>query len=96
MFYGAIEAGGTKFVCAVSDGQFEIIDRISIPTTSPTETLEQVFKFFDQRRCDCPGGFPFHFILFSPPGFKNQEFILCRVSIIDHGGRILGKYSECK
>lgn len=48
MFYGAIEAGGTKFVCAVSDGQFEIIDRISIPTTSPTETLEQVFKFFDQ------------------------------------------------
>jgi fructokinase len=48
MLYGAIEAGGTKFVCAVSDGQFEIIDRISIPTTSPTETLEQVFEFFNQ------------------------------------------------
>jgi fructokinase len=48
MLYGAIEAGGTKFVCAVSNGQFEIIDRISIPTTSPTETLDQVFNFFDQ------------------------------------------------
>ncbi|RSK55162.1 ROK family protein [Bacillus canaveralius] len=48
MYYGAIEAGGTKFVCAVSDDQFVIKDRISIPTTSPAETLNQVFEFFDQ------------------------------------------------
>jgi fructokinase len=48
MLYGAIEAGGTKFVCAVSNSQFEIIERISVPTTTPTETLEQVFHFFDQ------------------------------------------------
>ncbi|HET7579905.1 MAG TPA: ROK family protein [Bacillales bacterium] len=48
MHYGAIEAGGTKFVCAVSNEQFEIIDRISIPTTSPPETLDQVFAFFDR------------------------------------------------
>ncbi|PLR81651.1 fructokinase [Bacillus canaveralius] len=48
MYYGAIEAGGTKFVCAVSDDQFVIKDRISIPTSSPAETLNQVFEFFDQ------------------------------------------------
>lgn len=46
--YGAIEAGGTKFVCAVSDKQLEIKERLSIPTTTPEETLKQVFDFFDQ------------------------------------------------
>lgn len=48
MMYGAIEAGGTKFVCAVSDEQLEIKERVSIPTTTPEETLKQVFGFFDQ------------------------------------------------
>lgn len=48
MYYGAIEAGGTKFVCAVSNESFDIIDRISIPTTLPNETIEKVFQFFDK------------------------------------------------
>ncbi|MCM3763839.1 ROK family protein [Neobacillus niacini] len=47
MYFGAIEAGGTKFVCAVSNEQLEIISRVSIPTTSPAATLEGVFEFFD-------------------------------------------------
>ncbi|MFZ4453950.1 ROK family protein [Salibacterium aidingense] len=47
MYYGAIEAGGTKFVCAVSRDGVKIEDRTSIPTTSPEETLKQVFDFFD-------------------------------------------------
>lgn len=46
--YGAIEAGGTKFVCAVSYEDFNIIDRVSIPTTTPAETMEAVFQFFDK------------------------------------------------
>lgn len=45
---GAIEAGGTKFVCAVSDDSLNIKDRVTIPTTQPEETLEQVYQFFDQ------------------------------------------------
>ena len=45
--YGGIEAGGTKFVCAVSDGG-EILEKLSIPTTTPEETLDQVFEFFDR------------------------------------------------
>ncbi|MBM7571657.1 ROK family protein [Aquibacillus albus] len=47
MYYGAIEAGGTKFVCAVSNDKFEIVERVSIPTTIPEETMEEVYKFFD-------------------------------------------------
>lgn len=46
--YGAIEAGGTKFNCAVSDEQLNIIDAIAIPTTTTAETLEQVFQFFNK------------------------------------------------
>jgi fructokinase len=47
MYYGGIEAGGTKFICAISNEQFEIIEKVSIPTTTPAETLNQVFAFFD-------------------------------------------------
>lgn len=45
--YGAIEAGGTKFVCAISDETFAIKERVSIPTTTPEETMKEVFAFFD-------------------------------------------------
>lgn len=47
MYYGGIEAGGTKFVCAVADENVQIIEKISFPTTTPQETLERVFAFFD-------------------------------------------------
>ena len=48
MLYGAIEAGGTKFVCAVADESLNILERISIPTTSPKDTLDHVISFFDE------------------------------------------------
>lgn len=47
-YYGGIEAGGTKFICAVSDENFKILEETSIPTTTPEETLARVFEFFDQ------------------------------------------------
>ncbi|MFJ5758989.1 ROK family protein [Neobacillus sp. NPDC093182] len=43
---GAIEAGGTKFVCAVGDETGKIIERIQIPTTVPQETMTKVIEFF--------------------------------------------------
>jgi len=55
MYYGGIEAGGTKFVCAVSDHDFKIIERVSIPTTVPEETLKHVFEFFDNYQLDAIG-----------------------------------------
>ena len=48
--FGAIEAGGTKFVCAISDEKLNIIVRSSLSTTSPEETMQQVFKFFDSYK----------------------------------------------
>ena len=43
--YGAIEAGGTKFVCAVGTGP-EDIKEIRFPTTTPQQTLQRAVDFF--------------------------------------------------
>lgn len=42
---GGIEAGGTKFVCAVGSGPTDL-EAKTFPTGSPEETLEQVVRFF--------------------------------------------------
>ncbi|HEY9153470.1 MAG TPA: ROK family protein [Anaerolineales bacterium] len=44
--YGGIEAGGTKFVCAVGNGPENIVERTRINTTSPDETFQKVIQFF--------------------------------------------------
>ncbi|TCP22700.1 fructokinase [Scopulibacillus darangshiensis] len=46
MVYGAIEAGGTKFVCAVGDEKGHIIESIQLPTKTPDETMPSVIDFF--------------------------------------------------
>lgn len=46
--YGAIEAGGTKFVCAIGTGPDHIESQISIPTTTPQETLNTVTNYFSE------------------------------------------------
>ncbi|WP_315072713.1 ROK family protein [uncultured Clostridium sp.] len=55
MKYGAIEAGGTKFVCAVSNENLEIIERVSIPTTTPDETMKSVCELFDKYNLEAIG-----------------------------------------
>jgi fructokinase len=44
--YGAIEAGGTKFVCAVGEDVRRIRARDIFPTTTPAQTLGRVAVFF--------------------------------------------------
>ena len=44
--YGAIEAGGTKFVCAVARSPQQHLAELRIPTTSPAATLDAVQDFF--------------------------------------------------
>ena len=88
MIFGAIEAGGTKFVCAISDETLKIKERISIPTTTPEETLAEVFNFFDTYPVDAIGIGSFGPIDVNPlsetygsitstpkPGWKNFPFL---------------------
>jgi len=44
--YGAVEGGGTKFVCAVGRGPDQILARTRIETKGPEETLDRVGSFF--------------------------------------------------
>jgi fructokinase len=43
---GAIEAGGTKFLCAVGTPAGELVKETRISTGSPAETMPQVIDFF--------------------------------------------------
>lgn len=52
---GAIEAGGTKFVCAVADMQGQVVDRVRIDTEAPEITMTKVFEFFDQYKLQSIG-----------------------------------------
>lgn len=45
---GAIEGGGTKFVCAVGRPAAQILDRITIPTVDAATTLSACVQFFRQ------------------------------------------------
>ncbi|MDH2430808.1 ROK family protein [Sphaerisporangium sp. TRM90804] len=44
--YGAIEAGGTKWVCAVAGPGGRLLATDTIPTTTPAETLRAAIGFF--------------------------------------------------
>ncbi len=52
MLLGSIEAGGTKFVCAVGNINYQIQDSIHIPTTTPEETIQKCIEYFDQFKDD--------------------------------------------
>lgn len=46
MLFGGIEAGGTKFVCAVGDESGHIKEKVQFLTHTPDETMENVLTFF--------------------------------------------------
>ncbi len=46
---GAVEAGGTKFVCLVGSDPDHIVAQTRIPTGEPDGTLDQVLAFFQQE-----------------------------------------------
>lgn len=45
--YAAVEAGGTKFNCAMGTGPHDIRARARVATRGPAETLAEVAAFFD-------------------------------------------------
>ena len=55
--YGSLEAGGTKFVCAVGDENYNVVEKVQFPTTTPIETIDKTIEFFSKfdnlcRTCD--------------------------------------------
>ena len=50
--FGSIEAGGTKFVCAVGNEKFKILETNIFPTKEPDKTMAQVKAFFEKHPAD--------------------------------------------
>jgi fructokinase len=86
--YGGIEAGGTKFVCAVGSGPDDIEAEVQFPTTEPQETIGRVVEFVEQYRSELaavgiasfgpvdpdPGSPTYGFITTTPkPGWANTD-----------------------
>lgn len=55
MRIGALEAGGTKMVCAIGDEKGNIEDRIVIPTQTPQETMPKILEFYKNKGIDAIG-----------------------------------------
>ena len=55
MIIGALEAGGTKMVCALGKEDGSIIDQISIPTTTPEETIPKIIEYFKDKGIEALG-----------------------------------------
>jgi fructokinase len=53
-YYGAIEGGGTKFVCMVGSGPKDILAETRFPTTTPVETLGRAVSFFKEQMRSVP------------------------------------------
>ena len=55
MRLGALEAGGTKMVCAIGDENGNIFERASFPTRKPEETMGDLIEFFKARNINALG-----------------------------------------
>ena len=87
--YGGIEAGGTKFVCAVGSGPDDIRAKTQFPTTMPDETLGRAIDFFRSQPFDLdalgiasfgpvdpnPASPTYGYVTSTPkPGWANTDF----------------------
>lgn len=88
MRIGAIEAGGTKFVCGIGDEKGTVEERISFPTGAPRETIAQAAEFFRGKGVDAIGigsfgpididsnSATYGFVTTTPkPGWGNFDFL---------------------
>ena len=49
MLFGALEAGGTKMVCAIGNENGEILEQVKFPTETPETTMPQIFDYFKEK-----------------------------------------------
>jgi fructokinase len=96
--FGGIEAGGTKFVCAVGSGPEDIHAETRFPNTTPEETIPQAIDFFEPYRAGLtalgigtfgpidpnPDSPTFGHITSTPkPGWSNFDFLGHRQAELD-------------
>lgn len=55
MKLGALEAGGTKMVCALGDETGKISEQVSIPTETPEVTMPKLISYFKERDVEALG-----------------------------------------
>ncbi len=55
MILGGIEAGGTKFVCAIGNEFGEVLERVVFETLTPEETMPHVIEFFKDKEVEAIG-----------------------------------------
>jgi len=55
MRIGALEAGGTKMVCAIGNENGEILDQISIQTKEPKDTMPQIISYMKEHKVETLG-----------------------------------------
>lgn len=55
MLLGALEAGGTKMVCAIGDEKGNIFERASFPTRMPEDTMTDLIEFFKGKHIEALG-----------------------------------------
>ena len=55
MRLGALEAGGTKMVCAIGDESGKIYEQVSIPTETPEITMPRLISYFEERKIEALG-----------------------------------------
>ena len=59
MRFGALEAGGTKMVCAIGDETGKIFEQVSIPTGTPETTMPALLEYFQKTKIDALGSASF-------------------------------------
>ncbi len=88
MLFGALEAGGTKMVCAVGDENGKILEQVKFPTKTPEETVPPMIGYFRNKKIAAlgiacfgpidldPGSPTYGHILKTPkPGWQNCAIV---------------------
>jgi fructokinase len=88
MRIGAIEAGGTKFVCGIGQEDGTITERVDFPTERPEQTLGNVKAYFQEKHVSAigigsfgpidinPASATYGYVTTTPkPGWGNYNFL---------------------
>lgn len=92
MKLGALEAGGTKMVCAIGDETGKIYEQVSIATTTPEETIPKLIAYFQDKQIDALGIASFGPVELDPAS-ENMDILLPHLNL--HGQTLIfGKHES--